>query len=130
MSENVGVIKQVMGPVVDVEFTNGKIPAINNALKITNKSISDKEDNLVVEVAAHLGNNIVRTIAMDATEGLARGLKVKDTGAPIQAPVGRECLGELLMFVEIQLMKLVNLEIKVTSIFTEKLLTLKINQQN
>jgi F-type H+-transporting ATPase subunit beta len=96
MSDNVGVIKQVMGPVVDVEFTNGKIPAINNALKITNKSISDKEDNLVVEVAAHLGNNIVRTIAMDATEGLSRGLKVKDTGAPIQAPVGRECLGRII----------------------------------
>jgi F-type H+-transporting ATPase subunit beta len=96
MSENAGVIKQVMGPVVDVEFTNGKIPPINTALTITNKSISDKEDNLVVEVAAHLGNNIVRTIAMDSTEGLARGLKVKDTGAPIQAPVGRECLGRIV----------------------------------
>lgn len=97
MSEqNVGIIRQVMGPVVDVEFTNGKLPAIYNALTITNTSIEGGEDNLVVEVASHLGNNMVRTIAMDATEGLARGQKVKDTGSPIQAPVGREVLGRII----------------------------------
>ena len=97
MSEqNVGIIRQVMGPVVDVEFTNGKLPAIYNALTMTNPSIEGGDDNLVVEVASHLGNNMVRAIAMDATEGLARGQKVKDTGTPIQAPVGREVLGRII----------------------------------
>ena len=96
MSENVGIIKQVMGPVIDVEFADGNLPGIYNALKVTNKVISDQEDNLVVEVAQHLGDNVVRCIAMDATEGLARGVKVKDTGAPIQAPVGKECLGRII----------------------------------
>ena len=91
-----GIIRQVMGPVVDVEFSDGNLPAINNALRITNKSISNEEWNLVVEVASHLGNNMVRTIAMDATEGLARGQEAKDTGAPIQAPVGREVLGRII----------------------------------
>ena len=97
MSElNYGVIKQVMGPVVDVEFSDGKLPAIYNALKCTNKVIDDREHNLVLEVSQHLGDNIVRTIAMDATEGLARGVKVLDTGKGIQAPVGRECLGRII----------------------------------
>ncbi|GAB4011209.1 MAG: F0F1 ATP synthase subunit beta [Bdellovibrio sp.] len=97
MSEqSYGVIKQVMGPVVDVEFPEGKLPAIYNALKCTNKVVSDKENNLVLEVAQHLGDNLVRTIAMDATEGLARGIKVLDTGKPIQAPVGRETLGRII----------------------------------
>jgi len=97
MSEqNVGIIRQVMGPVVDVEFTNGKLPAIYNALTMTNKSIEGGENNLVVEVASHLGNNMVRTIAMDATEGLARGQKVLDTGTQIQTPVGREVLGRII----------------------------------
>jgi F-type H+-transporting ATPase subunit beta len=97
MSEqNVGIIRQVMGPVIDVEFTNGKLPAIYNALKMTNTSIEGGEWNLVVEVSQHLGNNLVRTIAMDATEGLARGQEVRDTGATIQAPVGREVLGRII----------------------------------
>ncbi len=94
--ENTGVIRQVMGPVLDVEFPNGKLPALYNALRLTNKTLPGGEDNLVVEVAQHLGNNTVRCIAMDATEGLARGQKVKDTGAPIQAPVGRETLGRII----------------------------------
>lgn len=94
--ENVGVIKQVMGPVVDVEFSSGKLPAIYNALTVTNKVISDKADNLVLEVAAHLGDNVVRTISMDATEGLSRGLEVRDTGKGIQAPVGSEVLGRII----------------------------------
>lgn len=97
MSEgNVGVIKQVMGPVVDVEFPSGKLPAIYNALTLSNKVISDKEDNLVLEVSQHLGDNMVRTIAMDATEGLSRGLSVKDTGQAIQAPVGSDVLGRII----------------------------------
>ena len=96
MSENFGVVKQVMGPVIDVEFSNGKIPAIFNALKLTNKTISNLENNLTVEVSQHLGNNMVRCIAMDSTEGLSRGLKVLDTGRMIQAPVGKECLGRIV----------------------------------
>ncbi|MEA9354807.1 F0F1 ATP synthase subunit beta [Bacteriovorax sp. PP10] len=96
MSENFGVVKQVMGPVLDVEFSNGKIPAIFNALKITNKTISKDEWNLTVEVSQHLGDNMVRCIAMDSTEGLSRGLKVLDTGKMIQAPVGKECLGRIV----------------------------------
>jgi F-type H+/Na+-transporting ATPase subunit beta len=94
--ENYGIVKQVMGPVVDVEFPAGKIPAIYNALTLTNKAISEKENNLTLEVSQHLGDNVVRTIAMDATEGLARGVKVNDTGKAIQTPVGRECLGRII----------------------------------
>ena len=97
MSEtNIGYIKQVMGPVVDVEFPNGKLPSIYNALTLTNKVISDEKNNLVVEVSQHLGDNVVRCIAMDATEGLARGLEVVDTGKAIQAPVGKEVLGRII----------------------------------
>ena len=94
--ENTGVIRQVMGPVVDVEFANGKLPALYNALRLTNKTLPGGEDNLVIEVSQHLGNNTVRCIAMDATEGLARGQVVKDTGSQIQAPVGRETLGRII----------------------------------
>ena len=94
--ENTGVIRQVLGPVIDVEFSHGKLPALYNALKITNKTLTGGEGNLTVEVASHLGNNMVRCIAMDATEGLARGQKVTDTGKPIQAPVGRETLGRII----------------------------------
>ena len=90
-----GKITQVIGPVVDVVF-EGELPAILNALLITNPAINDEEDNLVVEVAQHLGDNTVRTIAMDVTEGLTRGLPVKDTGKPIQMPVGEETLGRVL----------------------------------
>src|SRR3989338_735084 len=93
---NTGTIKQVMGPVLDVEFSNGNLPALYNALTITNKNLPGGEDNLIVEVASHLGNNLVRTIAMDSTEGLYRGQVVKDTGKQIQAPVGRECLGRII----------------------------------
>ena len=94
--ENTGVIRQVLGPVIDVEFAHGKLPALYNALKITNKTLAGGEGNLTVEVASHLGNNMVRCIAMDATEGLARGQKVIDTGKQIQAPVGRGTLGRII----------------------------------
>lgn len=93
---NVGRIKQVMGPVVDVEFEPGKLPKIYNALKVTNPMISDKEWNLTLEVMQHIGDNTVRTIAMDSTDGLVRGMKVIDTGQPITVPVGRETLGRLM----------------------------------
>jgi F-type H+/Na+-transporting ATPase subunit beta len=91
-----GKIVQVIGPVVDVEFESGHLPKILNALKLTNPSISDLPDNLTLEVAQHLGENTVRAIAMDATEGLIRGMIVSDTGAPIAMPVGPECLGRIL----------------------------------
>jgi F-type H+-transporting ATPase subunit beta len=85
-----------MGPVVDVEFEPGKLPTILTALLISNPAINDEEDNLVVEVAQHLGDNVVRTIAMDVTDGLVRGMPVKDTGAAIQMPVGEAGLGRVL----------------------------------
>ncbi len=91
-----GKIKQVMGPVVDVEFEGGDLPAINSALRTTNKFVSDKDMNLVLEVAQHLGDGVVRTIAMDQTEGLIRGEKVTATGRMITAPVGRGALGRII----------------------------------
>ncbi len=91
-----GRITQVIGPAVDVEFPAGKLPAIMTALTLTNKNIDEREDNLVLEVAAHIGENTVRTVAMDATEGLVRGTEVKNTGGPIAMPVGPEILGRIL----------------------------------
>lgn len=93
---NIGKIVQVIGPVVDVSFEEGKLPSILNAITITNPAINDQEDNLIVEVALHLGDNVVRCIAMDITDGLVRGMKAKDTGNPIMVPVGKECLGRIL----------------------------------
>ncbi|MDP7039572.1 MAG: F0F1 ATP synthase subunit beta [Myxococcota bacterium] len=91
-----GHITQVIGPAVDVEFPAGKLPQINTALTVTNATLDDRMDNLILEVAAHLGENTVRTLAMDATEGLVRGTQVKNTGAPIAMPVGPETLGRIL----------------------------------
>ena len=96
MTENVGKIVQVMGPVVDVEFEPGKLPTIYTALLITNPVIDDQADNLVVEVAQHLGDNVVRTIAMDVSDGLVRGMEVRDTGKDIMMPVGAASLGRVL----------------------------------
>ncbi|HEV8244402.1 MAG TPA: F0F1 ATP synthase subunit beta [Polyangiaceae bacterium] len=87
---------QVIGPVVDIEFPQGKLPKILNALSTSNPSISAEKDNLVLEVAQHLGESTVRAIAMDATEGLVRGMEVSDSGNPIMMPVGRETLGRIL----------------------------------
>jgi F-type H+-transporting ATPase subunit beta len=96
MQTQVGYIKQVMGPVVDVEFPTGDMPQIFNALKLTNKALNDLPDNLTLEVAQHLGDRVIRAIAMDSTEGLVRGEKVTDTGDSIQTPVGNEVLGRML----------------------------------
>ena len=96
MGENTGKVTQVMGPVVDVEFEQGNLPEILTALLITNAAINDEPDNLVVEVAMHLGDNVVRTIAMDVTDGLVRGMPVKDTGGPIMMPVGEASLGRVM----------------------------------
>src|SRR5688572_8745377 len=92
----VGKITQVIGPVVDVDFPPGQLPRILNALRVSNPSISSKADNLVLEVAQHIGESAVRTIAMDSTDGLVRGMDAKDTGKPIMMPVGPECLGRIL----------------------------------
>lgn len=93
---NVGKVVQVIGPVVDVAFEEGELPAIYNAIAITNPAIDDTEGNLIVEVAQHLGDNVVRCVAMDITDGLVRGMKAIDTGKPIMAPVGPETLGRIL----------------------------------
>jgi F-type H+-transporting ATPase subunit beta len=95
-----GKIKQVMGPVVDVVFPSGNLPGIYGALKISNPAISDKEWNLTLEVAQHLGDNMVRTIAMDSTDGLVRGMPVLDTGGEIKVPVGKEVLGRIINVID------------------------------
>jgi F-type H+-transporting ATPase subunit beta len=87
---NKGTIAQVIGPVVDVDFNEGEIPPVLQAL-----SVERKEGKLVLEVAQHLGENRVRTIAMDSTDGLVRGTEVIDTGAPISMPVGDDIRGRL-----------------------------------
>jgi F-type H+-transporting ATPase subunit beta len=97
MSE--GKIVQVIGPVVDVEFQAGKLPPIYNALEVPgveNKDIFSYSKKLILEVAQHLGESTVRTVAMASTDGLHRGMPVRDTGAPIMIPVGRETLGRIL----------------------------------
>jgi len=93
---NQGKITQVMGPVVDVEFPPGALPEIFRALRATNPGIDERENNLVLEVAQHLGENTVRTIAMDTTEGLIRGQDVVDTGEVIKVPVGHGTLGRIM----------------------------------
>ncbi|MEE9613857.1 MAG: F0F1 ATP synthase subunit beta [Thermodesulfobacteriota bacterium] len=91
-----GKVTQVIGPVLDIVFPPGQLPAIYNAIKLSNPSISDKEWNLVAEVAQHLGENTVRCIAMDATEGLVRGTAAIDTGEGIKIPVGKAVLGRIM----------------------------------
>src|SRR3984885_778899 len=91
-----GQISQVLGNVIDVEFSNGSLPPIMTALRLSNPAIDDRVDNLVLEVAQHLGENTVRCIAMDTTEGLVRGMDVNNTGAPISVPVGEGTLGRLM----------------------------------
>ncbi|MBE3587400.1 MAG: F0F1 ATP synthase subunit beta, partial [Thermoanaerobacteraceae bacterium] len=89
---NVGHIVQVIGVVVDVRFPPGQVPDIYNALIIKREG----QEDLTLEVAQHLGNNCVRTVAMSSTDGLVRGMEVLDTGAPITVPVGRAVLGRLV----------------------------------
>jgi F-type H+-transporting ATPase subunit beta len=92
-----GTISQVLGAVIDVEFPQGSgIPKIYDALVTTNRNIDDQPNNLVLEVAQHLGDNMVRCIAMDSSEGLTRGQEVIDTGSPISVPVGGKTLGRIL----------------------------------
>lgn len=90
MSDNLGKIVQIIGPVIDIKFNSDNLPNILNALEIKmgNKTV-------VVEVEQHIGDEIVRAIAMEPTEGLRRGMSVYDTGKPISVPVGDEVLGRL-----------------------------------
>ena len=94
--EQVGKVAQIIGPVVDVEFSGGELPPIYGAIKITNSQIDERKENLVVEVAQHLGDGIVRCVAMDTTDGLVRGTKATYYGEQITMPVGRETLGRIL----------------------------------
>jgi F-type H+-transporting ATPase subunit beta len=94
--QSTGRINQILGNVIDVEFSNGSLPLIMSALRVTNPSIDDRPLNLVLEVAQHLGESMVRCIAMDTTDGLVRGMEVMDTGAPITVPVGEATLGRLM----------------------------------
>jgi F-type H+-transporting ATPase subunit beta len=91
-----GRLVQVIGPVVDIDFEDGYLPNIYNAIHIPRKSVEGKDENLVVEVQQHLGENRVRAVAMDTTDGLVRGMKAIDTGHPILVPVGPETLGRLI----------------------------------
>ncbi len=91
-----GKIVQIIGPVVDVAFQNGHLPKILNALTVSRKNIDGVDENLVVEVQQHLGEDTVRAVAMDSTDGLVRGMKVVDTGGPIRVPVGPEVLGRMV----------------------------------
>ena len=90
MPKNVGTVIQVMGPVLDIRFSAEALPALLTAIEIPNG-----ENTVVAEVAQHIGDNVVRCIAMNATEGLRRGLDAIDTGAPIRVPVGEACLGRV-----------------------------------
>jgi F-type H+-transporting ATPase subunit beta len=91
-----GKIVQVIGPVVDIEFSDGLLPEILNAIRIPRKNTQGEQEDLIVEVQQHLGDNRVRTIAMDSTDGLVRGMKCLDTDSPITVPVGPATLGRLI----------------------------------
>ncbi|MCH2175952.1 MAG: F0F1 ATP synthase subunit beta [Lentisphaeria bacterium] len=95
-SNRLGTVQQVLGAVVDVEFADGQLPAILNALKLTNDTIDDNNENLTLEVAQHLGENVVRTIALGTTDGLVRGTEVRDTGDKVLMPVGEGTLGRVM----------------------------------
>ena len=92
-----GNVIQVMGPVVDIQFESGSLPEIYNAIIIQHKAKSkgEKDLKLVVEVATHLGDSIVRCVAMASTDGLVRGMEAEDTGSPIKVPVGEVTLGRI-----------------------------------
>ena len=89
-NQHIGTVVQVIGPVLDIKFADGELPALLNAIEIDNNG-----QKLIVEVAQHIGDNVVRCIAMSSTDGLVRGTKAVDTGNPIAVPVGEECLGRV-----------------------------------
>ena len=87
MSKNIGTVTQVIGPVLDIRFADNQLPALLNAIEIP---LGDGK--ITAEVAQHIGDNVVRCIAMASTDGLQRGVEAVDTGAPIRVPVGEPCL--------------------------------------
>ncbi len=89
-----GTVKEIIGVVIDVDFAGGELPPINNALEV-NSEDSPIDGRLVLEVQQHLGESLVRCVAMDSTDGLGRGARVVDTGSPIMVPVGENALGRL-----------------------------------
>jgi F-type H+-transporting ATPase subunit beta len=93
---NEGKIVQIIGPVVDIDFSGGKLPEIMNAVRIPRKNVEGIDEDLIVEVQQQLGEDRVRTVAMDSTDGLMRGMAAHDTGAPITVPVGPAVLGRLI----------------------------------
>lgn len=93
---NKGKIIQIIGPVVDIDFAGGQLPAILNAIRIPRTTVEGKQEDLICEVQQHLGEERVRTVAMDSTDGLVRGMEAYDTGRPIEVPVGPAVLGRLL----------------------------------
>ena len=90
MANNCGTVVQIMGPVLDIRFNEGKLPQLLNAITVPNG-----ENTVVAEVAQHIGDNVVRCIAMSSTDGMQRGVEAIDTGAPITVPVGEDCLGRV-----------------------------------
>jgi F-type H+-transporting ATPase subunit beta len=93
---NKGKIVQIIGPVLDIDFSGGSLPSIYNAIEVKRKNSEGKDEVLVTEVQQHLGESRVRTVAMDSTDGLVRGMEAIDTGIPISIPVGEEVLGRLI----------------------------------
>ena len=94
--KSVGTIVQVIGPVIDVQFEDGQLPSIYNAIRVFDESTNNVQVDIFTEVEQHLGENRVRAVSMEPTEGLIRGMKVYDTGAPITVPVGKGTLGRVL----------------------------------
>jgi len=94
-TKNVGRVVQIIGPVLDITFSKGQVPNIYNALTITALNASGQEKSVTVEVQQLLGDNAVRAVAMNATEGLQRGMEVVDTGKPLSVPVGKVTLGRI-----------------------------------
>ena len=90
MANNLGAVIQVMGPVLDIRFSDDALPQLLNAIEVKNG-----ENTIVAEVAQHIGDNVVRCIAMSSTDGLQRGAEAVDTGAAISVPVGEQCLGRV-----------------------------------
>src|SRR3989304_1579992 len=94
---NTGRVVQVIGPVLDVEFPEGALPAILNAVRVQEKLPElGIEIDVTAEVQQHLGGNRVRWVAMEPTDGMVRGMRAIDTGGPISVPVGKECLGRIM----------------------------------
>ena len=89
-NQNIGTVLQIIGPVLDIKFSDGHLPGLLNAITVENGS-----ETITLEVAQHIGDDVVRCIAMSSTDGLVRGAKAVDTGGPITVPVGEQCLGRI-----------------------------------